>query len=43
VEFQVLRDLEWFYGRRWPSRELALAEADDRKAAYLRDGGVLIG
>ena len=32
VEFQVLYELEWFYGQRWSTRELALAEADDRKA-----------
>jgi hypothetical protein len=43
VEFQVLCELSWFYGHRWPTREMALAEADDRKAEYLRDGGVLIG
>jgi hypothetical protein len=30
------------YGRRWPTRELALEEADDQKAEYLRKGGVLI-
>jgi hypothetical protein len=43
VEFQVLYEREWYYGRRWPTRELALAEADERKAVYSRDGGVLIG
>ena len=43
VEFQVLYELAWFYGRRWPTHELARAEADERKAVYLRDGGVLIG
>lgn len=39
VEFQVLCDREWFYGRRWPTRERALAEAEERKAEYLREGG----
>jgi hypothetical protein len=28
-------------GRRWPTRALALEEADARKAAYLRKGGAL--
>ena len=32
VEFQVRCDCEWFYGRRWPTRELALAEAEEWKA-----------
>ena len=43
VEFQVLRELEFLYGRRWPTRELAIAEADERKAQYLRESGTLIG
>jgi hypothetical protein len=43
VEFQVRYELSWFYGHRWPTRELALVEAEDRKAEYLREGGVLIG
>jgi hypothetical protein len=30
------------YGRRWATRALALEEADERKAQYLREGGVLI-
>lgn len=42
VEVQIYRNREFLYGRRWPSRELALEEADDQKAAYLRRGGVLI-
>lgn len=42
VEFQVLCDLEWFYGHRHESRDLALLEADRRKAEYLREGGVLV-
>jgi hypothetical protein len=37
-----LRELEWFYGHRCETRELAIAEADERKAQYLREGGVLI-
>ena len=43
VEFQGLRELEFVYGRRWPTRALAIAEADERKAQYLREGGILIG
>ena len=42
VEFLVRCDREWFYGHRHDSRALALAEAEDRKAEYLRDGGVVI-
>jgi hypothetical protein len=42
VEVQIYRDCEFLYGRRWASRALALEEADDQKAAYLRKGGVLI-
>jgi hypothetical protein len=33
---------EFLYGRRWPTRALALEEADEQKARYLREGGVLI-
>jgi len=43
VEVQVLRDREWFYGHRCESREFAIAEADERKSRYLREGGVVIG
>lgn len=43
VEFQVFRELEFLYGRRWPTRELAIAEADERKMQYMREGGILIG
>ena len=43
VELQLLRDLAWFYGHRWPTRELARAEADELRAKYLGEGGVLIG
>jgi hypothetical protein len=42
VEVQVYRDRELLYGRRWESRALALAKADEWKAQYLREGGVLI-
>jgi hypothetical protein len=28
-------------GRRWATRALALEEADERKAQYLREGGIL--
>jgi hypothetical protein len=30
------------YGRRWATSALALEEADERRAQYLREGGVLI-
>jgi hypothetical protein len=40
VEVQVYRDRELLYGRRWATRALALAKADELKAQYLRDGGV---
>jgi hypothetical protein len=39
---QVYREGEFLYGRRWPSRTLALKEADEQKARHLREGGVLI-
>ena len=42
VELQVRRDGELLYGRRWATRALALEEAEERKAHYLREGGVLI-
>jgi hypothetical protein len=42
VEGQLYRDGELLYGRRWANRELALEEADERKAQYLREGGGLI-
>jgi len=42
VEVQVYREGELVYGRRWANRARPLEEADERKAQYLRDGGVLI-
>jgi hypothetical protein len=42
VEVQVSRDGELLYGRRWATRALALAKADEQKAQYLREGGVLL-
>jgi hypothetical protein len=42
VELQVYRDGELLYGRRWPTRALALEKADTWKAKYLRAGGVLL-
>jgi hypothetical protein len=42
VEVQMFRDGEFLFGRRWSTRALALEEADERKAQYLREGGVLI-
>jgi hypothetical protein len=43
VEVQVYREREFLYGRRWATRALALEEANERKAQYLREGGVLLG
>ena len=42
VEVQLLRDGEWFYGRRYPTRESALVEVDDLKAEQLGRGGILL-
>jgi hypothetical protein len=42
VEVQVSREGEFLYGRRWATRAEALEEADERKARYLREGGVVI-
>ena len=42
VEVQVTRAGEFLYGLRFVTLALALAEADARKAQYLREGGVLI-
>jgi hypothetical protein len=42
VEVQVYREREFLYGRRWPSRALALEEADAQKAAYYSKGGILM-
>ena len=42
VELQVYREREMLYGRRWTTRALALMKAEEWKAQYLRDGGVLI-
>jgi hypothetical protein len=42
VEVLVSRNGELLYGRPWATRALALEEADERKAQYVRDGGVLI-
>jgi hypothetical protein len=39
---QIYREREFLYGRRWPTSALALEEADDQKATYLRKGGILI-
>jgi hypothetical protein len=33
---------EFLYGRRWPTRALALEQGDEQKAAYLGKGGILI-
>jgi hypothetical protein len=42
VEVQVYRAGEFLYGLRFLTPALALAEADARKAQYLREGGVLV-
>jgi hypothetical protein len=42
VEVQMSRDGAFLYGRRWPTRARPIEEADERKAQYLREGGVLI-
>src|ERR1700674_1561410 len=42
VEVQMSRDGEFLYGRRCLTRALALEEADEQKARYLREGGVLL-
>ena len=42
AEVQVYRERELLSGRRWATRALALKEADQRKAQYLREGDVLI-
>jgi hypothetical protein len=38
----MYRDGQFLYGRRWPTRAMALEEADEQKAAYLAKGGVVI-
>jgi hypothetical protein len=42
AELQVYRERELLYGRRFANRALALEKADEWKAQYLREGGVLI-
>jgi hypothetical protein len=42
VEVQVYRDGELLYGRRWPTRALALEKAEDWKVQYLLAGAVII-
>ena len=36
----MYREREFLYGRRWATRALAIEEANERKAQYLREGGV---
>jgi len=38
IEVQVYRDLKFMSGGRWESRELAMRDADARKASFLREG-----
>jgi hypothetical protein len=42
VEVQIYREHEFLYGRHWPTRALALGQADDQRTAYLSKGGVLM-
>jgi hypothetical protein len=42
VEVQIYREREFLYGRRWPTRALALKEADQQRATYLSKGGMLL-
>jgi len=39
MRVQVDREREFLYGRRWATSALALEEADEQKARYLREGG----
>jgi hypothetical protein len=41
-EVVVQKEGEWFYGQPCPTREGALFEAEEIRARYLRDGGVLL-
>jgi hypothetical protein len=42
-EVQLLRNGDWFYGRRYPTRALAQAEANAIRDEYIREGGQVIG
>jgi hypothetical protein len=41
-ECLLLKDSEWFYGRRFHTRAEAMIEADESKALYLTLSGALI-
>jgi hypothetical protein len=41
-ECVMLKEGEWFYGRRFHTRGEAMIDADELKARYLKDGGELI-
>jgi hypothetical protein len=41
-ECVLLKDGEWFYGRRFHTRGEAMIDADELRARYLIDGGELI-
>ena len=43
VEAQLFRDLEFLYGRRWPTREEAERHAGELGENFLTQGGTLIG
>src|SRR5580698_148758 len=42
VELQIYQDGEFLQARCWPSRALALEEAEHQKASYLRHGYVIV-
>jgi hypothetical protein len=42
VEARIIRDGEFLLGRRWPSRDLAIEEAEDLRQQYIREGGTLV-
>jgi hypothetical protein len=42
VEARIIRDGELLLGRRWPSRDLAIEEAEDLRQQYIREGGTLV-
>ena len=43
VEAQLFRDLEFLYGRRWPTREAAVRHAEELREDLITLGGMLIG
>ena len=41
VEVQFFHDGDFMYGRRWPTRELAIREADEKRQELERAGWIL--